>query len=86
MELAERCFSLSSLSAIEMRGRAGLVELTIEDVINFAHRTESSRGAVRRFDPVAGKIARFVTLESISDDLHKRLVQHDVFSALKIFQ
>ena len=79
VELAD-LFSLSSLAAIDWATKVGTTDLTIREVIEYAHRREQRKYG---FTHTAAKIARFIKLDSISEDLSARMADHNILAALR---
>jgi len=73
-------FSLNSLSGIDWAIKAGTTDLTIREVIEYAHSRQSGKYG---FTHTAAKIARFIPLDSISEGLSVRMADHNILAALR---
>jgi len=82
MELAD-LFSLGSLAGLDNAIRAGTTDLTIREVIDYAHRRA---GSAYGFSHTAAKIARHTTIGSIPEDLSIRMAEHGIIAALRPYR
>ena len=82
LELAS-LFSLDSLAGLDHAIKAGTTDLTIREVIDYAH---SRRNGHCGFSHTAAKIARHTTIGSIPEDLSIRMAEHGIIAALRPYR